>query len=191
MVVGAAPEPGTRALAASPGSPDLVMIPHRVRPRGSPSIPGMTHYAETVLSRRSWGILVVIVAVVELGVLLYARAAPDTFTWWVLLPFGIIGAIAALTMWSVGFYGNIRLTQTHLRVGRKRLALSELDPWSVSGPGEPVRGQVVGGAYAPTLGTRVVGVEDRLGRQLIVQTKDPAALRTALEAALEPYRRQS
>lgn len=101
---------------------------------------------------------------------------------------GMVAGIAALTMWSVGRYGNITLTAHQLRVGRDRIPLEQLNPWSVSGLGAQVQGRLAGGAYAPVLGSGTVGVVRRDGQAVVVATKDPEALRQALENALAPFR---
>lgn len=99
---------------------------------------------------------------------------------------GMLGGIAGLTLWSTGRYGNILLTDTELRVGRDRIALADVLPGSVTGPGEgPVpSGPLAGGAYLPTLGDGAIGMVRRDGRPVTVAAQDPKALATALRAAL-------
>ncbi|MBD8059561.1 DUF3093 family protein [Cellulomonas sp. JH27-2] len=141
----------------------------------------MIRYQERSPSRRSWLVLLTICVVAWVGLALKS---------WVLATIlvGMLGGIAAITMWSTGFYGNIRLTDSDLRVGRARIKLADLYPWGVSQPGEKIEGRIIGGAYGSTLGSHVIGLSPRQGAPMLVQTKDPDALRAALEKALAPYR---
>lgn len=187
--------------ASAPHLPELIRIPEDVvwlaatrtpcsicgsacLPLLWPSICVVLIYEEKQISSRAWLIL----AAVSLISWVVLWLSKDRET--ALLPtslVGMLGGITALTLYSIGRYGDIRLTDRELRSGRDRFPLSDLVPGSVSGPGEPVRGKLVGGAYAPTLGTSVVGILHRDGRQLIVQIKDPEALRAKLSQALAAY----
>jgi hypothetical protein len=143
----------------------------------------MVRYEERSPSRRAWLVL--------LGICVAAWAAlavADGGWVFATILVGMLGLIAAITMWSTGVYGNIRLTDTTLRVGRTTVQLADLYPWGVSQPGEKVEGKIVGGAFGSTLGSRVIGLTPREGRPMLVQSKDPDALRAALEKALAPFR---
>lgn len=144
----------------------------------------MIRYQERTPSRRAWLVLLGLCAAGLLGFAVWERASlPMT------APIvAVLGGVAAITMWSTGRYGNIRLTDDELRVGRARIPLAELHPWGVSRPGEQIQGRLVGGAYASTLGTHVIGLTKQDGEKVLVQSKDPEALRAALEAALTPFR---
>lgn len=144
----------------------------------------MTQYEERSPSRRAWLTLLGLCAVVWLGLL----AFDPGFVLEASIIVVMLGGIGAITMWSTGRYGNIRLTDDELRVGRARIPLAELHPWGVTEPGQEVRGKIVGGAYGSTLGSRVVGLTRRDGTHVLVQSKAPDALRAALEVALTPYR---
>lgn len=145
----------------------------------------MPVYEEKQITRRAWLILLMLCVLVWAGLMISSGGDAPV---WAAFVIAIPGTIAALTLYSIGRYGNVRLTERELRSGRDRFALSDLVPGSVSGPGEPVRGKLVGGAYAPTLGTSVVGVLHRDGRQLVIQTKNPDALRAGLSQALAAYK---
>ncbi|OLT16673.1 hypothetical protein BJF80_04845 [Serinicoccus sp. CUA-874] len=96
-----------------------------------------------------------------------------------------LAGITALTLFSINLYGQLRITDREFRVGRDRIPLSTIDPWSVSGPGEDqVRGQTVGGGYAVPLGMKSVGmVVDGQG-PVVVPTREPERLRGALRQLL-------
>ena len=147
-------------------------------------VPPVTRYAERSPSRRAWLVLLVLAAVAWAAMVLGAdgNLAPATI---ITL---MIGGIAALTMWSVGFYGNVTLTADELRAGRARVRLQDVQPWGVSQEGETPGGRLLGGAFASSLDRATLGLTLRSGEQVRVQTRDPAALRAALESALEPFR---
>lgn len=144
----------------------------------------MIRYQERSPSRRAWLVLLGICVVAWLGLFL----ADTSSAWMPTSIVGMLGVIAALTMWSTGRYGNITLTDTLLRVGRARVPLADIHPWGVSKPGEALSGKIIGGAYAQAMGTHVVGLTMRDGQTKLVQAKDPEALRAALEQALTPFR---
>lgn len=144
----------------------------------------MTRYQERSPSRRAWLVLLAVCTAAWLA-LAFSRGRAFAMATSIV---GMLGVIAALTMWSTGRYGNIRLTDEELRVGRARLRLADLHPWGVSEAGERVQGRLVGGAYASTMGTHVIGLTKRTGDTVLVQTKDPEALRAALESAMAPFR---
>jgi len=146
----------------------------------------MTRYQERSPSRRAWLILAAI-CVVGWSALAIADGSWVFATSLVVM----LGGIAAIAMWSTGRYGNITLTDSELRVGRARIPLADIHPWGVSQEGDTMSGKIVGGAYAQTLGTAVIGLSMRRGQNVLVQSKDPAALRAALEQALTPYREAS
>lgn len=144
----------------------------------------MIRYQERSPSRRAWLILLGICVVAWLGLFLVDTSSP----WMPTTIVGMLGVIAAITLWSTGRYGNITLTDTLLRVGRARVPLADIHPWGVSKPGEALSGKIIGGAYAQAMGTHVVGLTMRDGQTKLVQAKDPEALRAALEEALVPFR---
>ena len=144
----------------------------------------MIRYQERSPSRRAWLILLGICVVAWLGLFLVDTSSP----WMPTSIVGMLGVIAAITMWSTGRYGNITLTDTELRVGRARVPIADINPWGVSKPGEALAGKIIGGAYAQAMGTHVVGLTMRDGQTKLVQAKDPEALRAALEEALVPFR---
>lgn len=144
----------------------------------------MNRYKERSPSRRAWLILLGVCVTVWTILLLLADLNPAFPTILVTM----IGVIAALTMWSVGFFGNITLTETHLRAGRARIALADLHPWGVSRPQDKPQGKLVGGAWDVAMGMKVLGLTKRDGTQILVQTKNPDALRAALDTALTPFR---
>lgn len=144
----------------------------------------MPRYQERSPSPRAW--------LVWAGLTVAAWAAfvvNDASSW--LAAAGVVGmvaAIAALAMWSTGRYGNITLTDSVLRVGRVTIRLEDVHPWGVSEPGDRTGGRIVGGGYAQTMGTQLVGLTMRDGTRSLVQSRNPDALRTALDAALVPFR---
>jgi hypothetical protein len=141
-------------------------------------------YQERSPSRRAWLIFLGICASVWTALLLVSDLNPAFPTILVTM----LGVIAALTMWSNGLYGNITLTETHLRAGRARIPLADLHPWGVSRPQDPQTGTLVGGAWGATMGKHVVSLTKRNGTRILVQTSDPDALRAALNDALTPFR---
>lgn len=143
-----------------------------------------TRYAERSPGRRAWTVLLVLAVVAWTAMLLGAGGNPAPGTILTLM----LGGIAALTMWSIGFYGNVTLTDEELRAGRARVRLADVQPWGVSQEGERPSGRLVGGAFASSLDRATLGLTMRTGQQIQVQTNDPAALRAALEDALEPFR---
>ncbi|GAA3819973.1 DUF3093 family protein [Cellulomonas soli] len=144
----------------------------------------MTRYEERSPSRRAWLTLLGACAVVWLALLVLDPG----FVLEASIIVAILGGVGAVTMWSTGRYGNIRLTDSELRVGRASIPLTELHPWGVTEPGREVHGKLVGGAYGSTLGSQVVGLTRRDGTHVLVRSTAPDALRAALEAALTPYR---
>ncbi|MDM7830646.1 DUF3093 family protein [Cellulomonas edaphi] len=143
----------------------------------------MIRYQERSPGRRAWLVLLGACAV---GWAALALAGGG----WVLASVlvGMLGSIAALTMWSTGRYGNITLTDVELRAGRARIPLADIQPWGVSREGDSMGGRLVGGAYVQTIGTAVVGLTMRTGENLLVQSRDPAALRAALDDAMATFR---
>ncbi|WP_028046082.1 DUF3093 family protein [Cellulomonas sp. URHE0023] len=143
----------------------------------------MVRYEERSPTRRSWLILLVVCVVGWVG-LSFGEGG------WVIATIlvGIVGGIAAITMWSTGLYGNIRLTDSELRVGRSRVPLADLYPWGVPENAEQGRAPLAGGALAPTLGANIMELHRRNGTRFRVQSKNPDALRAALDEALTPFR---
>ncbi|MBC3985356.1 hypothetical protein H8N01_22950 [Streptomyces sp. AC536] len=102
------------------------------------------------------------------------------------------------------FYNRIDLDHTTLRVGRERLALTDLDPASVTAalhraqqpPGHPFAGadtahwagqrppRLVGGGWAVPMGMDSVTIATRRGEGLNIPARDPEAFLTALASAL-------
>jgi hypothetical protein len=141
-------------------------------------------YEERFPNRRAWTIFAGCVIALW-SVIALTEAGPLGAT----ILVGMLTLIAGAAMWSTGFYGNIRLTDDELRAGRAQIPLRELDPTGVSRPGDVVRGKLVGGAYAPTLGWTVLGLRRSSGEVIRVQTRNPDALRAALEAVLSTAHR--
>ena len=147
----------------------------------------MIRYEERFPSRRAWLVLLGICVVAWLGLYLLDRSA----TWLSTPVILVLGGIAALTLYSTGRYGNIALTESVLRVGRGRVQLADIHPWGVSKPGDKLAGKFIGGAYAQTMGTHVIGLTLRDGTRVLVESKNPEALRTALNEALVPFRSET
>lgn len=144
----------------------------------------MPRYTERSPSPRAWIALLVVCVVLYVGVTVLAggNLAPG-------IPLvAIVGAVSALTMWSIGRYGDVTLTDDELRAGRARIRIADIDPWGVSPAGEQPQGKLVGGAFASSMNKATIGLTLRTGERVRVQTDDPAALRAALEHALEPHR---
>ncbi|WP_019135431.1 hypothetical protein [Cellulomonas massiliensis] len=144
----------------------------------------MVRYAERSPKRRTWLVFLGVCVVAWVGFLVADGGNPAFGT----ILVGMLGGITALAMWSTGVYGNVTLTETELRSGRARIPLADVQPWGVAPKGAPPVGRLVGGAFAETMGKGVLGLTLRSGEQVLVQTSDPDALRTALETALAPYR---
>lgn len=104
---------------------------------------------------------------------------------WVLatLLVGILGGVAAVATWSSTYYGSTRLTATTLRAGSKRIKVADLDPSSISEPGDPVRGKLFGAGWGAISSPSAIRVAARGKKPIWVQAKDPAALHAALVLA--------
>ncbi|NYD87002.1 hypothetical protein [Cellulomonas oligotrophica] len=135
------------------------------------------------MSARAWWILLGICAAACAATIAATPGHPVDVASVPLIP----GVIAAITMWSVGLYGNITLTDDTLRVGRHRLRVTDMHPYGVVPVGERVDGQIMGGAYGSTLGTNIVGIQRHDGTTALVETRDPDALRAALQQVLAPH----
>ncbi|OLT41808.1 hypothetical protein BJF86_01975 [Serinicoccus sp. CNJ-927] len=96
-----------------------------------------------------------------------------------------LAGITALTLFSINLYGRLRITDSELRIGRDRIPLSTIDPWSVRGPGEEqVPGKAVGGGYAVPLGMKGVGMMVDGQGPVVIPTREPERLSAALRQAL-------
>ncbi|WP_461296488.1 hypothetical protein [Streptomyces harbinensis] len=111
-------------------------------------------------------------------------------------------------------YHRIDLTPDTLRVGRERIAVADLDPQSIQDALRLARGgslvqphrsaltapeptakgylvdtsraRLVGGAWGVPMGMRPTVIANRNGEQLLIASRDPQALLTALAAACGP-----
>lgn len=142
---------------------------------------GQVRYAERS-SRRAWGILLGLCLVSWLGLAFLTHGG------WMLatLLVGMLGGIAALTLWSVDHYGQVLLTGSHLRVGRERIPVSDIIPASLEprGHGVDPRGEIAGGAFDTTMGTDTIRFVRRDGRPVQVASRRPDELHRALESVL-------
>ncbi|TQL01848.1 DUF3093 family protein [Cellulomonas sp. SLBN-39] len=143
----------------------------------------MVRYQELRISARAWWILLS-VTIIATGLLVASAPGEAVLVALIVL---IPAVITAITMWSVGFYGNITLTDDTLRVGRHQLRVTDMHPYGVVPAGERVDGKIMGGAYGSTLGTNIVGIQRHDGTTALVETRDPDAFRTALQQVLAPH----
>lgn len=138
-------------------------------------------YRERIVGGRGWLILGVLGVGSFTGLMLHD---PDAWIQAAIIV-GMIGGIAALTMWSTNVYGAIRITDTQVRVGRSKVPLAQIVPGSVEqiAP-EGARGRLLGGAYAAPVGTTLVRFRREPYENLLVASRRPESFADALEEAL-------
>ena len=148
----------------------------------------MDRYVEPGGSWRPfWIVAAACAAFLALAVALPGPDVPS-FAWalvlMVVLGIVALGCLSARRVWTVRVDG--RGTDGALTVGRERVALSEVDTGHLRevGSGVDAGAPVLGGGWSLPRGR--TGLPLRLvgGRTVLVPTRDPAALRAALLAAL-------
>ena len=140
-------------------------------------------YREKPVGPVAW---LVLAALILLGLYL-VRLRLGTLDGLALAIVGVVAVPAAIAMWSTNHYSGLRITDTHLIVGRDRIPLSSIDPASVRAPGEPdpaPRGNLAGGGYAVPLGMKAVAAFVHGRGQVRFPTHRPEELAEALRAAL-------
>lgn len=142
----------------------------------------VVRYEEGRVSGRAWMVLAIVCLLAWLAMTVAFPGPSSLIVATVLV--GMLGAIAVLSVAAVGFFGIVRVSDVDLRVGRKRFVLADLEPGSVRGPGQVLSAAFADGSDSFALGNAAVGLRRRDGRPVVIVTKDPAALRAALEQAL-------
>ena len=136
--------------------------------------------------RPLWTVAAAMGAVLVLDVVLPSRDLP-LLGWGVALAavLGIVAAAcrAARQVWTVRVAG--RGPDGELRVGRERVALSEVDAEHLRavGSGVDAGAPVLGGGWSLPRGRTGLPLRLADGRTVLVPTRDPAALRAALLTA--------
>lgn len=142
-------------------------------------------YSEKPVGARAWLITAAVAATA-----FAALTISDPNAWIVAaIIVGMIVGIIALTLWSMNRYSAITVTEEMIRVGRDRMPVTDLDPWSLGADPTAVPGSLAGGAYARPLGQHTVQFRYRDGRPVAVATTRPEELNAALERVFAPYRR--
>ena len=136
--------------------------------------------------RPFWIVAAAMGSFLVLDVVLPGRDLP-LFGWGVALV-AVLGIVAAACrsarqVWTVRVAGRGR--DGELRVGRERVALSEVDPEHLRGvdSGVDAGAPVLGGGWSLPRGRTGLPLRLADGRTVLVPTRDPAALRAALLAA--------
>jgi hypothetical protein len=109
---------------------------------------------------------------------------------WVVALVAVLGVVAAGTL-SARRIWTVRVDDAGLAVGRERVPLSDIDAGHLGGVGSGVDAgaPVLGGAWSLPRGRTGLPLRFTDGRTVLVPTRDPAALRTALlraQGTLEP-----
>ena len=150
----------------------------------------MVRYRERALSMRTRVILLVVFA----GLWLWIASAAA----WQLAS-GVVAFLALLTLavlWGPVRDARIDLSDTELRAGSRRVKLADIHPYGVSQPGDEILPPSGGGLFSETGAntvdtSRLIELRLRSGGRVLVRSKDPDALRTALEGSLAPFRVQA
>ncbi|MFD2090106.1 hypothetical protein [Blastococcus deserti] len=142
----------------------------------------MTPYVEPGGSwRASWIVAAAVLLVVVLELLLPGRDLPGPVWAALVVVLGIVaaGGLSARRIWTVRVDGD------GLAVGRERVPLSAVDADHLRAvdAGADVGAPVLGGGWSLPKGRTGLPLRLADGRTVLVPTRDPAALRSALLAA--------
>jgi hypothetical protein len=109
---------------------------------------------------------------------------------WIVALVAVLGIVAAGTL-SARRIWTVRVDDRSLAVGRERVPLSDIDAGHLRevGSGVDAGAPVLGGGWSLPRGRTGLPLRFTDGRTVLVPTRDPAALRTALlraQGTLEP-----
>lgn len=138
------------------------------------------HYSENT-SLRLIGVIMMAVSVVAIVVGFIVQQP--------FLLLGFFTVFIGLTIFSIGLYNRITVSDTELRVGRNRVALTDLETGfgavlENKAESQGQRTQLLGGSYSPPLGTKKVIVKKTDGGLLAVASWHAVQLTSALNKVL-------
>jgi hypothetical protein len=138
--------------------------------------------------RTFWLVAAALATLLVLGLLLPGGDVPPLL--WIAAIVAVLGIVAGSTV-STRRIWTVRVDAEELTVGRERVALTGIDPAHLreGDSGVDAGAPVLGGGWSMPKGRTGLPLRLTDGRTVLVPTRDPAALRTALLAAqgtLEP-----
>ena len=160
----------------------------RVRPELASYDVRMIRYRERGLGARTQTVLLVVLAAVWVWLAVAAHWLVATAV------VAFVGLLTLSVMWSTVRERRIRLTDTELRAGGRRIRLADIQRSGVSQPGDEIRPLYAGDGLLVETGSNTVDTSKALelrlrgGPRVLVWPRDPDALRAALEEALKSFR---